>query len=359
MYYVSFIGDLSRNTWIYFLKKKLEVFHRFKKFKALAENQIEKKIKVLRTDNGGEFCSNEFEEFCKKCGTTWQKTTPYTPQKNGVTERMNKTLMERARSMLSGAKLGQGFWVEAVETACYLVNRSPSLALEDKTPQEGYKLWNQATRKVLYNRDVVSREVKDVIKHEVQPKEPEKIEFELKVEESDSTAEEESKDEEPQNPVTMKEAINSEDGKLWKEAMVDEMEYLHKNDAWNLVELPAGRKPIGRKWGFKKKTNAEGEGEKYKSRLVEKEQMDVKTTFLHRDLEEDIYMKQPEGFAMKGKKEVEKDQMISKVVDYIESPYASNDKHGTRNTSDLEDTLRNLKEQIRSCKADNDWIIQA
>ena len=68
MYYVSFIDDFSRNTWIYFLKKKSEVFDRFKEFKALVENQIEKKIKVLRIDNGGEFCSKEFEEFYKKCG---------------------------------------------------------------------------------------------------------------------------------------------------------------------------------------------------------------------------------------------------------------------------------------------------
>ena len=73
------------------------------------ENQTEKKIKVLRTDNGGEFCSKEFEEFSKKCGIAWQKTIPYTPQQNGVAERMYKTLMERARSMLSGARLGQEF----------------------------------------------------------------------------------------------------------------------------------------------------------------------------------------------------------------------------------------------------------
>jgi len=68
----------------------------------------------------------------------------------------------------------------------------------------------------------------------------------------------------------VKEAIDSEDGKLWKEAMVDEMASLHKNEAWDLVEFLAGRKPIGRKWVFKKKTNAEGKVEKYKSRLVEK-----------------------------------------------------------------------------------------
>ena len=68
----------------------------------------------------------------------------------------------------------------------------------------------------------------------------------------------------------MKEVVDSEDGKLWKEAMVDEMASLHKNEAWDLVELPAGKKPIGRKWVFKKKTNVERKVEKYKARLVAK-----------------------------------------------------------------------------------------
>ena len=80
MYYASFIDDFSRKTWIYFLRKKSEVFDRFKEFKALVENQTRKQIKVLRTNNGGEFCGNEFEEFCKKSGIARQKTTPYTPQ---------------------------------------------------------------------------------------------------------------------------------------------------------------------------------------------------------------------------------------------------------------------------------------
>jgi len=72
------------------------------------------------------------------------------------------------------------------------------------------------------------------------------------------------------DPRTVTEEVDSEDGKLWKEAMVDEMASLHKNEAWDLVEFPAGRKPIGSKWVFKKKTNAEGKVEKYKARLVAK-----------------------------------------------------------------------------------------
>ena len=72
------------------------------------------------------------------------------------------------------------------------------------------------------------------------------------------------------DPRTVREAVDSEDGKLWKEAMVDEMASLHKNDAWDLVELLDGKKPIGSKWVFKKKMNVEGKVEKYKARLVAK-----------------------------------------------------------------------------------------
>jgi hypothetical protein len=136
IYYVSFIDDFLRNTWIYFLRKKSEVFDKLKEFKALVENQTEKIIKVSRKNNGGEFRRNEFEELYKKCGIVRQKTTPSTPQKNGVAKRMNMTLMEKPRCVLSGARLRKEFWVEAIATACYLANQSPSSALNDKTPHE-------------------------------------------------------------------------------------------------------------------------------------------------------------------------------------------------------------------------------
>jgi hypothetical protein len=134
------------------------------------------------------------------------------------------------------------------------------------------------------------------------------------------------------DPIIFREAVDSEDGYLWKRAMDGEMASLNKNEAWDLVELEflTGRKPIGKKWVFKKKLNSEGKVEKYKAWLVAKgysqvegidfgeifsliaklifitfllsvassfyfevEQMDVKTTLLHRDLQEEIYMKQP------------------------------------------------------------------
>ena len=79
-YYVTFIDDYSRNTWIYFLKTKSEVFGKFKEFKALIKNHSEKRIKTLRSDNGEEYTSKEFEAFYKEAGIKRELTTPYNPQ---------------------------------------------------------------------------------------------------------------------------------------------------------------------------------------------------------------------------------------------------------------------------------------
>ena len=99
-YFILFIDDFSRMTWVYFLKEKSEVFGVFKKFKALIENQSGKRIKVLRSDRGKEYTSREFERFCEDEGIERQLTVAYSPQQNGVSERKNRTVMEMARSML-------------------------------------------------------------------------------------------------------------------------------------------------------------------------------------------------------------------------------------------------------------------
>ena len=80
VYYVSFINDYSCKTWTYFLKSKYEVFERFKELKDLVENLSDKNIKSLRSDNGGEFTSNEFKDFCKEAGIKRELTTSYNPQ---------------------------------------------------------------------------------------------------------------------------------------------------------------------------------------------------------------------------------------------------------------------------------------
>nr|CAN70013.1 hypothetical protein VITISV_017116 [Vitis vinifera] len=102
----------------------------------LVETQVGRKVKKLRTDNELEFLSNDFNSFCQKEGIATHRTVRYTPQQNGLAERMNRTILERVRCMLSSLGLSKVFWVEAVETVVHLISRSPSSALQFKTPQE-------------------------------------------------------------------------------------------------------------------------------------------------------------------------------------------------------------------------------
>ncbi|RVW35322.1 Retrovirus-related Pol polyprotein from transposon TNT 1-94 [Vitis vinifera] len=136
-YYVTFIDDFSRKVWVYFLKAKDEVFGKFKEWKTMVEKRTGKVVKTLRTDNGLEFCNKDFDEFCRKEGIVRHRTVRHTPQQNGVAERMNQTLVQRARCMRIDVGLSKKFWAEAVNTAAYLVNKSSSIAIDFKTPQEG------------------------------------------------------------------------------------------------------------------------------------------------------------------------------------------------------------------------------
>ena len=125
-------------TVVYFLKHKSEVLSKFKEYIQLAENFTGNKLKCLKSDNGGEYTSRGFGQFCKQRGITHELTVPRNPQQNGIAERMNRTLFEAARSMLCYAKLPLRFWADAVNTAAYLRNRSPTTALNGHTP---YEIW--------------------------------------------------------------------------------------------------------------------------------------------------------------------------------------------------------------------------
>ncbi|KAK4406592.1 Retrovirus-related Pol polyprotein from transposon TNT 1-94 [Sesamum angolense] len=113
---------------------KTSLWHK-RKWKILVENQTGKKLKVLRTDNGLEFCNQSFSNLCDECGIKRHKTNPNTPQQNGVAERMNRTLLEKVRCMLISSGLPKSFWGEALVTAAYLINRSPSVPLNGKIPE--------------------------------------------------------------------------------------------------------------------------------------------------------------------------------------------------------------------------------
>jgi hypothetical protein len=108
-YFVSFIDDFFRRCWVYPIRRKADVLAVFKTFKAQMELESEKKIKCLRTDNVGEYISDEFDNFCQHEGIKKQFTTAYTPQQNGVVERINRALLERTTAMLKAAGLGKSF----------------------------------------------------------------------------------------------------------------------------------------------------------------------------------------------------------------------------------------------------------
>jgi hypothetical protein len=169
----------------------------------MVEKQSERKLKVLRTDNGMEFCSADFKSLCKKEGIVRHHTIPHTPQQNGVAECMNKTIISKACCMLSNSGLSIKFWAEVVSTACHLINCSLSTAVGKKTPIEvwsaspydysqlrvfcctayehvdncklepraikciflgsgsgvkAYKLWNPEAHKIFYSRNIVFNE---------------------------------------------------------------------------------------------------------------------------------------------------------------------------------------------------------
>ncbi|KAD6453309.1 hypothetical protein E3N88_08014 [Mikania micrantha] len=136
LYYFLLIDDFSRMSWIYFLKRKSEAFEKFKAFKSLVERESDCLIKVLRTNGGGEFTSQEFNSFCTSHGIKREITIPHTPQHNGTVERKNRTIMGLARSMLKEKHRPNYLWAESVATAIYLINRSPTKAIADQVPAE-------------------------------------------------------------------------------------------------------------------------------------------------------------------------------------------------------------------------------
>lgn len=429
LYYVTFIDDSTRKVWVYFLKKKSEVFEAFRKWKAMVENETGLKVKQLRSDNGGEYGDKRFRDFCASSGIKMEKTVPMTPQQNGVAERMNRTLNERARSMRIHAGLPNMLWAEAVNTAAYLINRGPSVPLDGEIPEEvwsgkeinlshlkvfgcisyvhidstkrskldaksqkcvfvgyggdefGYRFWDYENRKIIRSRDVIfnenvmykEREAAESSNSKPEADSKEFAEFEeiprKEVQNNPEVIEEEPRTPEPRRstrtsrptqryspslyyllltdngePECYDEAIQLEDSVKWESAMKDEMDSLMSNKTWELAELPQGKKALHNKWIYRIKEEHDG-SKRYKARLVVKgfqqkegvdyteifspvvklttirlvlkivaaenlhlEQLDVKTAFLHGDLEEEIYMKQPEGFV-----EADKENMVCRL----------------------------------------------
>lgn len=136
-YFITFIDDSSKYCYVYLLKSKDEALSKFLIFKNEAETQTEKKLKRLRSDRGGEYTSNLFEQVCQDSGIVHEVTAPYSPQSNGIAERKNRTLSDMINALLESSGLPKYMWGEALNTACHILNKVPQKHKEDSP----FELW--------------------------------------------------------------------------------------------------------------------------------------------------------------------------------------------------------------------------
>jgi transposase InsO family protein len=122
-YCLVIVDDYSRCTWLFFLQEKSQTKETLKKFLRWAQNEFGLRIKKIRSDNGTKFKNSQNEGFLEEEGIKHEFSSPYTPQQNGVVERKNITLLDMARTMLDEYKSSDRFWAEAINTACYSINR--------------------------------------------------------------------------------------------------------------------------------------------------------------------------------------------------------------------------------------------
>ena len=415
-YFVTFTDDKTRYVWVYVMKKKSEVFERFCEWKSEVEKSLGQSVKVLRSDNGGEYTSDEFKKYLKVQGIKHEFTIPKNPEQNGVAERLNRTLVEMVRSMLADSRLPKSFWAEALATAVYVRNRCPTVAVERLTPFEslngvkpkvghlkvfgcaayphipkderkklddkthkciflgysdnrkGYRLYDLNHSKVIHSRDIKFNELDNGFEKENSSSATSQVIVDCSngescAQENEKTADESETRLEPilrrsqretrkpdyygewansatmiSEPNTVTEALKCPERKYWKEAMTAEIQSLHKNQVWDLVPPPKDCKVVGSKWVFKCKLGENGLVERFKARVVAQgysqragidyeetfspvvrfesvrsvialatqermqiHQMDVKTAFLNGELDEEVFMCQPEGAVEEGK----------------------------------------------------------
>ncbi|GKA50384.1 retrovirus-related pol polyprotein from transposon TNT 1-94, partial [Tanacetum coccineum] len=351
LYFMLFIDDYSRKTWVYFLKEKSQAFEVFKKFIAMVEKEKCLKIKSVRSDRGGEFLSKEFNKFCEDNEIRRFLTAPYFPQQNGVVERKNRTILNMVRSMLKSKKMPKEFWVEAVDCAVYLLNRCPSKSLDNNTPQEawnglkptvshlrvfgsiayvhvpsqkrsklddrsekhvfvgydkqskGYKLYNPVTRKVVVSRDV---EFEEEGSWDWSIEENERYDF-LPMTGVEETCESGEEVQQPESLTptptqdspsslsegepkarSLQELYEAMKRKKWRQAMEEEIKSIEKNDTCELTTLLKGQKDIGVKWVYKAKKKCQRKSEEVQGKTHGKRWK------IHQ-----IYVKSPKDLAKK------------------------------------------------------------
>ncbi|XP_022024151.1 uncharacterized protein LOC110924456 [Helianthus annuus] len=204
--------DSSRYLYVYLLHSKDEAFEAFKIYKAEVEKQKEKRIKILRSDRGGEYFNRKFDAFCEEEGIIHERTAPYTPQQNGLAERKNRTLVEMAN--------------------CIVVESRDVEFFENKFSRDDENLNGTTTSSTSEKRVQPSPIVEEPRKSTrgTQKKVTREVIFAINLDD---------------DPKTFSEAMSSRDAPLWKEEVNDEMDSIMGNGTWELPDLPKGKKSIG------------------------------------------------------------------------------------------------------------------
>ncbi|KAG9450499.1 hypothetical protein H6P81_010464 [Aristolochia fimbriata] len=245
-------GKMTRYGYIYLISKKSEALDKFKDFKVEVENQLGRTNKILKSDRGGEYTFDLFDEFRKANGIRHQFTLPYTPQQNGFAERRNRTLLEMVRCILNYSMLGTQFWGEALDTATYILNR----VLCKTTKTTPYELWTSRSPYLSHLRVWGSGAHVKVPNQNRGKLDPKTIKY---------------------GTIDRYKARLVAKGFTQKEG-IDYKETYSPVSAFILIRVLLAIVAY---------------------LDLELLQMDAKTAFLNGDLEEEIYMRQPEGLAVK------------------------------------------------------------